>query len=419
MRSIYSAVLIALATPALAQLPSSSAVAFATGDAFVARARGFNAVAWNPAGLGMADNPGFSATVASVQGVASMGPVSLSEFKKYEGDTVPFAVREKWQQQIEKEGGQLGGAIAGITELGISSGSFAFQMGTQASLVANLGPGASELIFFGNAGRTGEPRDITAAGSVAFASATTTLGASYGRAISSGDRKIAAGLTVKYTMGHMMAFASDIETNVGTNPLAGQVFFPLIQSKTSGGIMKNLNNGSGIGLDLGVAASRGSWRYGAAIQNVINTFKWDASKFTIRRNFLDVATFASDFGEHELSEFPEVADAIEDLTFKPVLLLGGAYEAGTWTGALDLRRRTDDEGFEGGPMTQVGAGIEWRHFKAIPLMLGTAWSSDAILLSGGIGLRLGGINATLAGGLSKTESGSDPVLAFTLSTGTR
>jgi hypothetical protein len=211
----------------------------------------------------------------------------------------------------------------------------------------------------------------------------------------------------------------DLGTEVSPAPIAGQVFFPLILSKTSGGIMKNLNNGSGIGVDLGLAAEQGPWRYGLAIQNVVNTFKWDASKFKMRFNFLNIETAESDFGEYDLTEVPEVADAIEDLQYKPVLMLGGAYETKTWTGALDIRRRTDEDGFEGGPMTQVGAGFEWRRWATVPLMIGTSWSSDALMLSGGIGLRVAGLSATIGAGLAKTDTSTDPVLAFTLSTGTR
>ncbi len=172
-------------------------------------------------------------------------------------------------------------------------------------------------------------------------------------------------------------------------------------------------------MDLGVASSRGAWRYGLAVQNVVNRFKWDASKFKVRLNQLDIATRRSDFGEYPLSDFPELAAGIEELTFKPVITAGGAYEGRKWTGALDFRRRTDEDGLEGGPMTQVGAGVELRPFRWLPLMLGTSWSSDALILSGGLGLRLLGISATVAGGFSKTDFGNDPVAAFTLSAGTR
>lgn len=419
MRYLIAAAVMAVSTPVLAQLPSASAAAFSSGNAFVSRARGFNAVAWNPAGLGMPDNPRFSATVASVQAVASLGPVGIGDFKKYEGDTVPFDVREEWLQEIEDAGGQSGGAAAGLTEVALSAGPFAFQMATQAHLMANLGPGAAELLFFGNAGRTGQPRPINAAGSMAFASAMTTFGASYGRALTTGANKLAAGVTMKYTMGHMMALALDLETNVSTDPIAGQVFFPLIQSKTSGGIMKNLNNGSGLGLDLGLAGAKGAWRYGLAVQNVVNTFKWDASKFRIRFNYLDIETAHSDFGEYDLEDVPEVANAIEDIRFKPVLVVGGGFDARRWSASADIRRRTDDEGFEGGPMTQVGAGLELRHLSYLPIMLGTSISSDAVLLSAGVGLNVGPASLTLGGGLARTDSGSDPVLALTLSTGTR
>jgi len=419
MRLLVSSLLIALATPALAQIPSASATAFATGNAFVARARGFNAVAWNPAGLGMVDNPRFSATVASVQAIATLGPIGLSDFKEFEGDTVPLDVRESWLREIEDAGGQSGGAAAGLTTMALSVGPLAFHLGTAVNVMTRIGPGAAELLFFGNAGRTGEPRTISGAGSAALASATSTMGVSFGRAITKGGRRIAVGATVKYTIGHMLATAEDSGTRLSGSPVEGQLSFPLIQSNTAGDIRRNLNNGNGIGVDVGVASSSGAWRYGLAVQNIVNGFKWDASKFTVRFNQLDIATRRSDFDEYPLSDFPEYAAGIEKLTFKPVIAAGGAYEGRKWTGALDVRRRTDEDGLEGGPMTQVGAGVELRPLRWLPLMLGTSWSSDALILSGGLGLRLGSVSATVAGGFSRTDFGSDPLVAFTLSAGTR
>src|SRR5919199_6728839 len=59
---------------AAAQLPSASAVALGSGDNYTALARGYNAVAWNPAGLAMPGNPGFSLTILPVRGSGGLRP---------------------------------------------------------------------------------------------------------------------------------------------------------------------------------------------------------------------------------------------------------------------------------------------------------------------------------------------------------
>src|SRR5690348_14710902 len=64
-----------------AQLVSASAASLALGDNYTALARGINAVAWNPAGLGMPDNPFVSFAFAG-RGAAGTDPISLSEDRK-------------------------------------------------------------------------------------------------------------------------------------------------------------------------------------------------------------------------------------------------------------------------------------------------------------------------------------------------
>ena len=79
MRNRLLLISIIAAAPVAAQLPSASASALGAGDTYTALARGFNAVAWNPAGLAMTGNPGFSMTLVPVRAVGSFGPISLKD----------------------------------------------------------------------------------------------------------------------------------------------------------------------------------------------------------------------------------------------------------------------------------------------------------------------------------------------------
>src|SRR5919206_4656656 len=77
------------AHPAAAQLPSASAVALGTGDNYTALARGYNAVAWNPAGLAMPGNPGFSLTILPVRGSGGVGPPPPTDRPHFQGAPTP------------------------------------------------------------------------------------------------------------------------------------------------------------------------------------------------------------------------------------------------------------------------------------------------------------------------------------------
>src|SRR5919206_5228981 len=103
-----AAAIIALACaahPAAAQLPSASAVALGTGDNYTALARGYNAVAWNPAGLAMPGNPGFSLTILPVRGSGGLSPITLSDVADFSGTTIPDDVKASWLERIAAAGG--------------------------------------------------------------------------------------------------------------------------------------------------------------------------------------------------------------------------------------------------------------------------------------------------------------------------
>ena len=57
-----------------AQVPNASAAATGLSGAYIARARGYDAVAWNPANLGMPGNPSFSFGALALSGSTHRGP---------------------------------------------------------------------------------------------------------------------------------------------------------------------------------------------------------------------------------------------------------------------------------------------------------------------------------------------------------
>lgn len=73
------------ALPVAGQLPQASAAALGMGYNTTAWARGFAAVANNPAGLAHRDSPGFSIAILPISLGSGLGPVGLEDLTAWEG----------------------------------------------------------------------------------------------------------------------------------------------------------------------------------------------------------------------------------------------------------------------------------------------------------------------------------------------
>ena len=85
------------------QLPSPSTAVLGTANNYTALARGFTAIAVNPAGLGMPGNPGFSLTLLPVQAQAGLNAISLVDIAAFDGIKIPVATKEEWLQSVIDE----------------------------------------------------------------------------------------------------------------------------------------------------------------------------------------------------------------------------------------------------------------------------------------------------------------------------
>jgi hypothetical protein len=243
---------------AAAQLPIASPAATGLSGAFTARARGYDAVAWNPANLGLPGNPGFSLGLLAVGGSSGLDPISLSDFAPYSGKNLPSAQREQWLQTVTAKGSEDGRVDGGITYLGLSAGPIALQVATTVAGSSTINPDAFEALMFGNAGRTGAPTDLSLQGSTLHFGAFTTAGLSYGFSIGDGKSgsHLALGVTGKYIVGNALMMAKDQGSS--TNADALSVNFPLVYSRPDSDQVV----GSGVGADVGLAWSRGKLSFG-------------------------------------------------------------------------------------------------------------------------------------------------------------
>lgn len=383
--------------PSSGQLPGASPAALGTANNYTTLARGFAAVGLNPAGLGVPEARGMTVAVLPLKVSQSLDPLTFSDFVDYEGVVVPAGVKEDWLQQIAASGGQSGSAALDVTAFSFSWNHFGLQLSTIAATHLNLNDAAAELLLFGNAGRTGEAADLDLQGSNLQGYAVTTLGVSAGIPLA-GRRApgFSIGATLKKSWGHALAFAEDAGTFVRSDPLSVDMSFPMVHPSDDA---SDFSRGSGLGLDVGAAWQRGPWAASAVIQNIVNTFEWDLAELVYRpgRAFFDEDTNDSDFDERPATEAPSaLRDQVEELTFNPVLGLGGAYDAREdLTLTAEARRRVGD-GLDIGPGSHLGVGMEYRPSPTVPLRGGIALITDGFQLGGGLGLILGQVHLGVA-----------------------
>lgn len=428
---MWAMILAALATGggarrSAAQVANASTAALGMAGNYTAAATGYTTVYWNPALLGMPGSRHLSATLFTPGVSHGVTPVSLGDLADYSGELVPDAVKLDWLQRIQAQDGQSGIAGGDVVWGALQVGRFAVQASTSARGTLSLSPGVAELVLFGNVDGNGTPQNLDLSGSVLEGSAYSTIAASYAQPwrLAGGTATLSLGATVTYTVGHVLIDGSR-STGVATaDPLGIGLDFPVVYSEQLDADGNHtLNEGNGVGLDLGAAYRSGSLTVSAAVQNVFNTFSWDLSTLRYRPVSLTFtgSSHQTDTEQQPLSTAPaELRNRIADLSFKPGFTLGGALrhgEALLVTADFQVRSKT---GIITGPDTHLGAGLEYRPAPWFPLRAGAALISmgdnnSGYQLGGGLGFDLGGWNLAFSAGLRHTDRyGSDTLLMLTL-----
>ncbi|HSG07055.1 MAG TPA: DUF5723 family protein [Longimicrobiales bacterium] len=401
-----------------AQLANASAATLGLAGNATAIARGFGAISVNPAGLGM-PGAGFSLAVAPFSVRQGLGPVTLSDLKDVQGTLVPNATKEDWLARVAARGSQTGQVGVEVSEFALSMGHLGFQLSTVAGASMNLTPDMVEAMLFGNAGRNGAPVDLSLVGSNLRAFGVTTAGLSYGRPVSSALGEMALGVTLKYSVGHVVAAGRDEGGSTQSDPVRVDLAFPLVTFDQDGG---GFNNGSGIGADLGFQMKAGRVSLGAAILNAFNTFGWNEEKLVYRpgTTILEEGRTATDFEKQPLASAPaEVRQTLEDMRFDPTISVGAAYDIDEdFTVSADVRNRFGD-GMSLTPKLHAGVGAEYRGLSALDLRGGAAMISGGVQVSGGASLILGRVNLSFAGAVQRGDMEDATIAQFSLSWGGR
>jgi hypothetical protein len=386
-----------------AQQPNASAPAFGMGGNYTALARGYDAVAWNPALLGLSDNPTFSFTLAAAGGFSGLHPIDLSSLKPFEGQTIPLAVKEQWLADVTTRGGEHGRVDGGATLLALGIGPVALQVGSSAYAAGTLSPDAFEALMFGNAGRTGTPRNLTFAGSTLEGAAFTTGALSFGlpTPIELPLGELALGITGKYVMGHAMARAQDDGSALTTSGVT--LRFPIVYADPSDGI----DQGHGMGFDIGAAYSLSRVTVSATLQNVMNSFAWDTTAMRVK---MGTASFDGSASSADLTVMPydsappTLRRAIADARFAKVFAAGAAFYATDFlTVTVDVRHAA--AGMTVGARDAVGAGAELRVLGFLPLRAGLSRIDGGFQIAGGAGISVFGFEMSLSAARRTTSGG--------------
>src|SRR5881409_2061545 len=98
MFRVAAAVILPVITTSVAnaQLPNASAAAFGMGGNFTAVARGYEAVAWNPANLAMPGRPSVSFGAIIAGGNMGLAPIDFTMLHKFSGQVIDSATRVSW-----------------------------------------------------------------------------------------------------------------------------------------------------------------------------------------------------------------------------------------------------------------------------------------------------------------------------------
>ena len=385
------------------QLPSASTASMATANNYTALARGFAAIALNPAGLAMPGNPGWSLALPTIEAREGLNALTLNDLATYEGIALPLATKDEWLQSVITEGDlTVRGGVA-VTALALSFGPVGLQISSVGEGDVTMTPDAFELALYGNAGRTGTPRDMTLAGTRIDSWAATTAAVAFGLplpGIQSGS--FAAGATLKYTVGHVVATGGDEGSIIQGSPVRMGIMLPSIAPDSF-----TVNNGTGVGLDIGVAWEGETWAISGSVQNVFHTFQWDLAALSYRAGALTVdgTTVSDDFDAVPATNAPTaLQDEVLNQSFKPALNLGVAYRPSEKLAVTADFRHDSGEALVHGEGSHIGMGVEFLVIPILPLRAGFSRVEGGTLqMAAGFGLKMGPVNLS---GAYLTEPGA-------------
>jgi len=392
-----------------AQLPRTTARALGMMHSQTAAARGYEAIAWNPALLGMPGRPGFSLSLPQAALGTWSNAFSAGDVLKYEGDTLTTADKDTILAKIPLDRRlQLGGA-ADVMAVALTIGNFGISVGGVGDARVDVSRDFAELLLFGNITRrtpSAPPYDADRSAVAGWGGATVAL--AYGRPIGVPTGHLAVGATLKLTQGIAVAGVQDLGSFLRVTPFEAEGRVHALYVDPDSGI----GNGLGFGADLGVAYELLSGvRLGLTIENVLSVMSWNEDALLYQRREYRLEQDGDTYADSVISEvqegpydatdplqlalrdsvigratFPTRVRVGAQLALGPVLLAGDAM--------VQLKR-----GLAGGDATRVSVAAELP-LKVVAVRGGVATDFSGLSFGGGLGFRGGPARFDLAANLT-------------------
>ncbi len=365
------------------------------GGAYTALARGAHAPAWNPANLGLPDNPHFSMTFVSVGVGVWNNAFTKSMYDQY------FVNGEKdedgniiWDQDdiedilnhIPDDGLRMHSDVS-VRTFTFSTGQWAVSLGADAGSLLRMDKALLRLPLEGNTlNETYHLRDTRAIGL-----GVGMLGFSWGQPVTVSFADIfSVGGTVRILYGGVYGETERAEGSFITREYGFDV-------DADYELAYSFEGKVGFGLDVGAAAQFGErWTVSLGLANVLGTVPWsnsDKEVGYVRGDTLAVLDISEDDDEDDVLD--DSTWTLEDLpgfsSRMPVVIrLGVAYREGPILLTADYT-----QGFKDGAFTSstpmVAVGTEGRWVPWLPLRMGVVIGGRMGLgTSIGFGIRPGG-----------------------------
>jgi hypothetical protein len=358
------------------------------GLAYTAAARGVHAADWNPANLGLPDNPPFTFSVFSVSAGVGNNSFSIDTYNEYAVDSYwdPKEVH-RLLDQVPDDG--LGvDVLADVRVLSFSAGRLALALTARAGASARVDRTALEIPFEGT--RVGETYRFDDMNATSLAVANVKL--SYGSPVrvSFADAFAVGGsFHMDVGGGYGQADTSRLRLDIGT--------FGFNVDGRYAAVMAPL--GRGWGADVGAAAKFGrKWTVSAGLINALGSIRWkrEIKRYSgwVRGDSVGVLDFSKDDDDDEGSK------AVQDTAWHrdgqafskkapAELHLGCLYREGNTSLAVDVVQGFSNLGWVT-TRPRLSVGTEWRRIRWLPLRMGVAMGGRiGFGTSFGFGLRPG------------------------------
>jgi len=371
-----------LVVPAIIPVSAQmNARAVGLGGAYTAIARGVHSPLWNPANLGLSDNPKFSMTLIGTSIGAWNNSFSLGMYNKYNGEYLTEDDIKDILNSIPDDGFRSN-TEAFVNALSFSAGRFALTIGVLSGGFANAAKTFFEIPLTGTEiNKTYEFSDTDAS-----SLAAGLVGVSWGQPIQVDfAEEFTVGGTLNFFFAGAYANADTTRFTIDSKPYGMDVdgLYSLTYA---------YNGSVGYGINLGSAARLNKkWTVSLGVTNLISSIPFDKEVKTEKGNFsLDSLNVLTDFDEDAQDSSWTVEASSFSTKFPAVLHLGCAYREGDVIMAVDYYQAFT-KGMYGSTSPQLSVGTEWQGVSWLPLRMGVVMGGYiGFGTSFGIGIRPGG-----------------------------